>query len=250
MDISIRLSTLLLALLLAVGFAPRPHPGDWVPSPEPPAWATGPDFNPGALLQDVRPSDWFYDYVRLGVRHGFVRGGDGRFEPHRPITRAEVVTMLARMHAALGGVVLYEWAVELPYVDVSPRAHFVPYLVWATELRIVEGNLEGEFQPDQPVTREELAVILHRYMTAYSVYGHIEDRFYRHGRYQDWQQIASWAYEAAHTLRNYELMTGTARQHGTYTVYYFLPRDRASRAEAAVIFARVFEAVSDHRVAV
>lgn len=57
-----------------------------------------PDYS--SLVQpfaDVDPGAWYAKDVAWGAERGIVEGvGDGRFEPDRPITRAEVVAMIHR----------------------------------------------------------------------------------------------------------------------------------------------------------
>ena len=251
MNLGLRIASLCLAFVLASGLLTMPE-AYWESLP-PPSETTVPAAPPGASpeggMDDVAPTDWFYRHLRRGFRHGFLRSIDGRFEPRRGITRAEFVTMLGRTHVALGGALRYgERSEALPYTDVAPDADFTPYLVWATELGLVQGDAEQRFRPDEALTRESLAVILARYLEAYAVYTHLE--YYDHGRYEDWELISTWAYEAVHLLRDYGLMQGSRGVQNIPGVYFFRPQDLALRFESAVILVRLFDAVFDGRVAV
>ena len=271
MGIGFRLASICLAVTLAAGsLLTPPDPADWgdfsperpgvaVPAPSPtptptPAPTPPTPPTPGTGMEDVQASDWFYRYIRTGVRHGFLQGNNNRFEPRRAITRAEFVTMMGRMHSALGGVVRHDWGPggvpTLPYTDIDRTAFYIPYLVWATELEIVQGDAEGRFRPNAPMTRQELATILVRYIEAYDVENHLRDQFYDLGQYYDWELIAPWARAAAHLLRNYNLMHGSRGLRDEPGVYFFRPEDEALRLEAGVILVRLFAAVFDGRVAV
>jgi len=251
--LGLRFATLGLILTLIAGMVPVPDDDHWTPPPPPQETVrpsptprpTPPPAVPGAALEDVRPDDWFYLYIRLGVRHGFLQGSNNRFEPHRAITRAELITMLGRMHESLGGTVRYNWREEphLPYTDLPQDAFFYPYILWAAIFGIVEGDAENLFRPHAPVTREEFAVTLARYIGAYELEDLLKDRYSDHGLYTDWEDIAIWAYHEVHFLRNLDLMQGTPAPQLGDGAYLFRPQAHARRFEAAVILARLFEAV-------
>ncbi|MCL2563440.1 MAG: S-layer homology domain-containing protein [Oscillospiraceae bacterium] len=254
MGIGFRIASLCLAFLCAAGLAPQPDLSGWntspppitapTPTPEPPAPQT-----PGTGLEDVSSADWFYEAVRTGVRHGYIRGGgSNRFYPQRAITRAEFVTMLGRMHIALGGRVVYDWgAGQRPaYTDVTPGAFYMPYLTWATELEFVHADAQQRFRPDAPLTREEMAVILVRYILLYEVYEHFdEDDWDEPARYADGDDISAWAYNEAHLLLMFDIMHGTARPGTNPVVYDFRPGADALRLEAAVVLANLFNMAFD-----
>lgn len=47
---------------------------------------------------DVKKSDWFYPYVKEMYEKGIMQGTEeDKFEPHRPLTRAEVATIISRI---------------------------------------------------------------------------------------------------------------------------------------------------------
>ncbi|MCL2569516.1 MAG: S-layer homology domain-containing protein [Oscillospiraceae bacterium] len=245
-----RLASLCLAITLIAGSLPLPDlpsgtgpppPGIESLTPRPPG---GPS-SPGDGMEDVRPTDWFYRYVRLGIRHGYLRGADGgRFEPFRQITRGEFITMLGRTHAALGGEIHYEWdyGPTLIYTDINPYGFYIPYLLWATDIGIVQGDMENRFRPNVPITREELALITVRYIDTYALYNYLWDRFQERGLYSDEALIAPWAWREAHLLRNFGFMEGSPGINPQPGVYHFRPRDPTLRLEAAAILGRLFEA--------
>ena len=73
------------------------------------------------------------------------------------LTRAELMSML---HKAVGKPVV-NYAMQ--YGDVSQDTDYAEAVRWATSEGIVNGCQGGEFRPDDPITREQLAVILYRY---------------------------------------------------------------------------------------
>ena len=215
-------------------------PGVQTPDQTPPA---DPD---DGILADALPTDWFYPYVQFGYQHGFLTGADRGFEPWRTVTRAELITMLGRVHVALGGELLGEDAPPLLYTDVAENAFYIPYLTWATERGIVQGDFEGHFRPNDPLTREALALILVRYVDSYGLYHYLWPHFEERGTYGDNDLISTWARREAHLLRNWGFMHGSPGENPQPGVYFFRPGDPALRAEAAVILVRLFGAAEEH----
>lgn len=53
---------------------------------------------PDRLFEDVAPDAWYAKSVEFCVESGLMNGvGDGKFEPNRPVTRAEIATILHRL---------------------------------------------------------------------------------------------------------------------------------------------------------
>jgi hypothetical protein len=49
-------------------------------------------------FKDVSTSDWFYQYVKNVYDKGIMTGtSDDTFEPNRPVTRAELATVISRL---------------------------------------------------------------------------------------------------------------------------------------------------------
>ena len=245
MDLGMRILAICLAALLAAGLFPLPEPPP--PPPRPPIELPAP---PGVGIEDVSPDDWFYEYIRIGYRYGFLQGTHGRFEPNRAVTRAEFITMLGRLHSALGGHVIHDGPFDNPFSDTRANAFYFPYLLWAAELRIVEGDEQNRFRPNERLRREEMAVILVHYIYAYALDTHFDETDEEREPYADWEEIAVWAYFEAHLIRDFGLMHDIHESVDESDLYRFRPEAPALRAEVAVIFARIFTLVSDATVAV
>ncbi|MBO9599987.1 MAG: S-layer homology domain-containing protein, partial [Cohnella sp.] len=79
------------------------------------------------------------------------------FEPDKPVTRAEFVTMLIR----LLGIEPVSSAVQT-FTDVPGTAWFYPWVQPAIQLNLVNGVSDVRFEPARTVTREEAAAMLNR----------------------------------------------------------------------------------------
>ena len=108
-------------------------------------------------FRDVRPEDWFYDDVRYVYESGLMNGtAEGLFSPDLFTSRAMIVTVLWRLSGS--PVVNY----YMPFADVDQAAWYAEAVRWAASCGIVTGYDNGNFGPNDPITREQLAAILYR----------------------------------------------------------------------------------------
>ena len=108
-------------------------------------------------FRDVRPEDWFYADVRYVYEAGLMNGtAEGLFSPALFTSRAMIVTVLWRLSGS--PVVNY----YMPFADVDQAAWYAEAVRWAASCGIVTGYDNGNFGPNDPITREQLAAILYR----------------------------------------------------------------------------------------
>ena len=119
---------------------------------------------------------------------------------------------------------------ESGFYDVAPDTWYTPYVNWAADNGIVTGVGEGNFAPDRPITREQMAVILHRYLAWLGWEFPDGDA----ALYADDSYISPWAREAVYALRAAGLMGGKEGNR-------FDPAAGATRAQAAQVIWRCME---------
>ncbi len=119
--------------------------------------ATQLSFAVGALpFTDVREGDESYDAVKALYEAGVMEGvGGGRFDPEGTVTRAQAVTVLARLSGAGS-------AGSDAFSDVEAGSWYSGFVGWAVENGIVEGDGQGHFFPHTAVTGEQMALMLSR----------------------------------------------------------------------------------------
>jgi len=91
--------------------------------------------------------------------NGILNGvGGGLFDPEGTLTRAMLVTALYRAEGepAVSGAPAF--------ADAKPAAWYSNAVAWASEEKIVQGYGDGRFGTSDPVSVEQLEVILDRYM--------------------------------------------------------------------------------------
>ncbi len=107
---------------------------------------------------DVPEGAWYYDAVRFVSENGLMGGyGNGLFGVNDDLSRAQLAQILFNKEGR--PVVNY----LLQYGDVSTGTWYTEAVRWATSQGIVGGYGNGNFGPNDPITREQLAVMLWRY---------------------------------------------------------------------------------------
>ena len=107
---------------------------------------------------DVPEGYWAYDAIQYVYGEGLMAGTSGSaFSPEGTTTRGQIVTILWR----LSGSPVVNYAMD--YNDVAEGSYYAEAIRWAASEGIAGGYGGGVFGPDDPITREQLAVMLHRY---------------------------------------------------------------------------------------
>ena len=116
---------------------------------------------PTAGFQDVINPAWYHHDLDWMVEMGLMNGkSDTLMDPDGHLTRAELVQLLYN----IAGKPEAE-SQMVPFSDVCYGDWFFDAIAWAynQEIPIVNGISETFFDPNSNVTREQVAVILHRY---------------------------------------------------------------------------------------
>ena len=123
--------------------------------------AAGAAFRSGAgktPFADVPAGAWYEDAAAFVYEAGLMQGTSGTaFSPDRVTTRGQIAAILHRLEGEPG-------AGAAPFSDVEPESYCAAAAAWAAEEGIVLGYGDGTFRPDVPITRQQLAAILFRYM--------------------------------------------------------------------------------------
>lgn len=181
---------------------------------------------------DVPEGIWYYDEVQAAYDRGLMNGiTTTEFGPDVELSRYMLVTILGRM----AGVDASDADIELPFSDIPAGSWYGPYVAWAVELGLVQGYPDGTFGPDRPVTRQEAAAILGRYLEAkYITLEPVEDAV---TDFADADQIADWAADEIQALAASGIFQGD--ENGV-----FAPDQDLPRCQAAAIFVRFQDALA------
>lgn len=171
-------------------------------------------------------SHWAYDALTFCLDHGFLsREADGRVRPNKPITRGEFVTSLAKF---CGVDESYRYYAETGYRDIASGSELAPYVKWARDAGLMDGS-NGAFHPDDYLTREQMATVVARYLTALGrAPGGAAQTAYK-----DQSRISAWALDGVALCTRVGILQGS---NGA-----FFPKGKLTRAQTAAIVYRLSE---------
>ena len=156
---------------------------------------------------------------------GIVTGvTENTFEPERSVTRAEFATLVSRALKLSGDAIE-----KVTFEDVPEDEWYYPYVSFAAGAGLITGY-NGQFRPDDRITREEMAVIIAK---AYAFLG----RAPQGGgleRFADKAEISEWACEPVDTAAAAGLISGV-------TPDTFAPCENTTRAQAVAVLKRLLD---------
>lgn len=181
---------------------------------------------------DVKTSKWYYKDIRTVYEAGVMEGMTKmKFAPDDQMTRAQIVTVFYRLadrwETGLGK--------KLGFTDTKASAWYADYLGWAVSENIVSGYPEGDFRPNAPITRQELAklvVVFLDYIIADVNGDSAVDSF------ADAKSFPKWSREYIEELRSTGLVKGDEAGR-------FNPEKTATRAELASLLASMLPYVEE-----
>ena len=187
-------------------------------------WKDKAEVDVTEMFTDVT-KNWAYPGIQYCVTHGIMGGmGDGTFAPTGTTTRAQIVQILYNLEGtpAVSGTT--------PFTDLTAN-WYKSAILWAYQNNVVAGTSPTTFDPDQPVTREQIAVILTQYMF------HVlkMERTWTPAdlsTFPDGAQVSSWAKEAMQDAVALGLINGTKAPDGKV---YLDPQGSAARQQVATI---------------
>ncbi len=181
-----------------------------------------PGWNP---FTDVKQTDWFYDDIKYAYENNLMLGvSENLFDPNGSVTRAMLVTVLYRNEGEpeIEGV--------STFTDVESGSWYDKAVSWAQANGIVNGYSETQFAPNEPILREQIAAIMHRY-AQYKGYDVSVGENTNILSYDDFDSISEYAIASM----QYACGSGLIKGKSESTLN---PLDNATRAEIATILHR------------
>jgi len=183
---------------------------------------------PTSPFSDVPVGEWYFEPVLYVVERSLFNGtGDGAFSPMGTMDRAMLVTVLYRLAGQP------EVSGENPFTDVKDGQWYTKAIIWAVRSGIVTGATPTTFQPDTPVSREQIALQFYRFAASRGL------------------NVSQRADLTAYT--DHTLVSGYARDSLSWAVGAGLfqgaggklnPGSSATRCEVAVLFQRLDQLLS------
>ena len=158
---------------------------------------------------------WAESYINTAVNEKIITGyPDGKFLPDKAVTRAEFATMVNK---ALGN----SGSETIKFSDVVYGEWYYNDVAKALAASYTAGYDDNTFRPNNPITRQEAAVMISRIVPAYGADGNLK-------KYSDYGSIADWAYTSLEKVNGKGYI-------GAYDDGKIHPTDKLTRAQTAKI---------------
>lgn len=175
---------------------------------------------------DVWQSSWYYEEVSKACALGYMHGhDDGFFKPDDNVTRAQTAQVIYNMNTTD-----YKYSPNDRYSDVADDSWYAPAVSWATDTDVMDGFSDGNFLPQQYVTREELASYLYRFAKRPEIKSNLIEN------YKDAYLVASDKKDALEWAIAQEILKGNGDM--------LYPCEHLTRAELAAILLRYNEGMA------
>ncbi len=172
-------------------------------------------------FSDVPSNSWYAESVSFVTEKGLFSGvSETEFAPSSNMTRGMLVSVLYRLDGST-------YTGKSVFTDVEDNAWYTSSVSWAYENGIVSCIIDTEFAPNAPITREQAAVMLHRYLKFAGI-----PVSSNNAQFKDGNQISSYAAESVGAMQNAGLISGDDEGN-------FRPKAQITRAEISSIFMRL-----------
>lgn len=181
---------------------------------------------------DVSTEEWYYSYVQTVYEKGWMRGiGSTEFSPDGTLTREMFVTVLSRIEN-----IDQTQYTGSSFRDVESGSWYAAAVEWGAQNGIIIGYGNHRFGVGDPVTREQMATIIARYLNYKNIT--LKDSVNAVSGFKDAEKVSDYAKESLELMRRTGLIVGDDRNN-------FNPQSFAVRAEAVAIFSRLADAMAD-----
>ena len=183
-------------------------------------------------FEDVKGADWFIDAVIYVYHNGLMSGTSADpmlFSPDATLTRGMMVTILYLIEGEpdISGL-------DNPFTDAPVGQMYSDAVIWAYHNGIVAGVGSGRFAPNDPIKRQDMAVIFTRYMKYLKINQPVTTRWII---FADEADISDYAMDAIQILSNLGVISGVGKNADGRIIID--PKGAATRAQAAAMLQRL-----------
>jgi len=176
---------------------------------------------PSTAFTDLNTQSWYHEAVDYVLNEEMMNGvGNSLFRPDWELSRAMLVQILYNREGRP------QVDNKTVFTDVPSDAWYADAVYWAAKEGIVTGYGGGRFRPEDPITREQLAVILCRYSGSPETEANAVD-------FSDASSISDCALEAIRWAVANEVIPG--HTNGTLE-----PKGTATRTQTAQMLINLF----------
>ena len=178
---------------------------------------------PTVNFTDLKDKHWAKEYIKFVVQRGIMVGVDGnRFEPNGKLSRAMLISMLAR--------------ISKDKVEDTKKsdAWYSKDMDWAIKAGIISKSQNNKNKAEEALTRSEMATIIGRYLEYKAI--KLEESK-KEIRFKDMKNMSEETMKYVNILAKYEIVVGDKTGK-------FNPNASLTRAETAVVMTKLIKAIS------
>ncbi len=181
--------------------------------------------NTSRNFSDVKENAWYNEVVKAVNSRKLLNGVDANnFAPNATMSRGMVATMLQRLEdGTVSGT-------TNTFKDVNADAWYSEGAQWASNVGLIKGTGNGEFSPNDDVSREQLAVILYNYANYLGMDTKARGDL---TSFNDYSKTSSWSEESV----RWAVASGLIKGDGTN----INAKGNATRAEVSAIIMRFID---------
>lgn len=154
-------------------------------------------------MTDIPSGSWYESAVRYCLNNNYMNGeSETKFNPNGTVSRAQMVQVLYNLEGQPGYT-----SGHTPFEDITPGSWYYNAVRWSEENDIASGTSATTFDPNAPVTREQVATFFANYAKFKNNYSGAQSDL---SKYSDQNKISAWAKENISWAVNYGLMSGTS----------------------------------------
>lgn len=154
-------------------------------------------------MTDIPSGSWYESAVRYCLNNNYMNGeSETKFNPNGTVSRAQMVQVLYNLEGQPGYT-----SGHTPFEDITPGSWYYNAVRWSEENGIASGTSATTFEPNAPVTREQVATFFANYAKFKNDYSGAQSDL---SKYSDQNKISAWAKENISWAVNYGLMSGTS----------------------------------------
>lgn len=156
-----------------------------------------------STMTDIPSGSWYESAVRYCLNNNYMNGeSETKFNPNGTVSRAQMVQVLYNLEGQPGYT-----SGHTPFEDITPGSWYYNAVRWSEENGIASGTSATTFEPNAPVTREQVATFFANYAKFKNNYSGAQSDL---SKYSDQNKISAWAKENISWAVNYGLMSGTS----------------------------------------